>query len=526
MARACQDEAITKSLAYFIAKDMMPFRTVERPGFKTLMNTVAPKYKIPRRQQLSEKEIPNMYLKVKADVVSSLAEAQHVAFTTDLWTSNTGHPYMSLTAHFITPAWEMKAACLETAFLPEDHTAENIKQAFNNLIAEWGIDQTAEVCVMTDNATNMKAAFKSLPSNWISCFGHNLNLALGKALKINQLEAAVKACRSVVQGFNHSWKRRRELAKKQAELNLPQHTLIQDVVTRWGSTYDMMSRFVEQHTAVAATLMGDRNTRHLVLKGSYISTLEDACKVLKPLRTFTDSLAAETRITISSLRPVLHLMASILAEEDDDSSLMKSMKCVIRQNLEERYEDPDMAKVMNNACVLDPRFKLTFTEEEANVIPAIKSQLEQQVATSEGSSCSLSHQESSARGESEEENTEVCSSEPSEGLAGILKMISKKTQQRKGQSAETERQTAVLEVSAYTSMPTIPVEKDPLQWWKANEDEFPRLAKLARKVLCVPATSVSSERLFSSSGNIQTVFRSSLTPDKLNMLVFLHKNLP
>lgn len=95
MASACQDEAITKSLVYFNAKDMMPFRTVERPGFKALMNTVAPKYKIPR-QQLSEKEIPNMYLKVKADVVSSLAEAQHTAFTTDLWTSNTGHPYMSL----------------------------------------------------------------------------------------------------------------------------------------------------------------------------------------------------------------------------------------------------------------------------------------------------------------------------------------------------------------------------------------------------------------------------------------------
>lgn len=330
--------------------------------------------------------------------------------------------------------------------------------------------------------------------------------------------------------------------------------------------------------------MGDRNTRHLVLKGSYISTLEDACKVLKPLRTFTDSLAAETCITISSLRPVLlHLTTSILAEEDDDSSLMRTMKCAIRQNLEERYEDSDMATselasttafakkpemksseltyaqrisilvfkkcypnstsleflisvfvfvsstVMNMACVLDPRFKLTFTEEEADVVLAIKSQLEQQQhvaeesSTSEGSSCSLSHQESSARGEREEENTEVCSSEPSKGLSGILRMISKK---RKEQSAETERRTAVLEVSAYTSLPTIPVEKDPLQWWKANEDEFPRLAKLARKVLCVPATSVSSERLFSSSGNIQTVFRCSLKPDKLNMLVFLHKNLP
>jgi len=201
------------------------------------MKTVAPKYKIPRRQHFSEKEIPNMYVKLKDDIANSL----HFAFTTDLWTTNTGHPYMSLTVHF----WEMKAACLEMTFLPDDHTSVNIKEMFENLINEWEIQQSALVCVTTDNATKMKAAFKSiLPSKWLSCFGHNLNLALGKALKIDQVDAAVRACRSVVQGFNHSWKRRRELAKKQAELNLPQHTLIQDVVTRWGSTYDMISRYV------------------------------------------------------------------------------------------------------------------------------------------------------------------------------------------------------------------------------------------------------------------------------------------
>ena len=113
---------------------MMSFRTVERPTFKALMETVAPKYKILRRQQFSDKEIPNMYLKVRADIVSPLAEAEHFAFTTDPWTSNTRHPYVSLTAHFITPAWEMKAACRETAFLPDDQTSENIKQTFENLI--------------------------------------------------------------------------------------------------------------------------------------------------------------------------------------------------------------------------------------------------------------------------------------------------------------------------------------------------------------------------------------------------------
>ncbi|XP_051575875.1 E3 SUMO-protein ligase ZBED1-like [Myxocyprinus asiaticus] len=134
-------------------------------------------------------------------------------------------------------------------------------------------------------------------------------------------------------------------------------------------------------------------------------------------------------------------------------------------------------------------------------------------------------QKSSARVEFEDEGTSVSSPEASMGLPGILKMITMRKQQEKEQSADMMKQTAVLEVSTYTSMPTIPVGKDPLQWWKANEEEFPMLAKLARKVLCIPANSVASERLFSSSGNIQTVFRFSLKSNKLNMLVFLHINL-
>lgn len=90
----------------------------------------------------------------------------------------------------------MKTACLGTAFLPGDHTGENIKETYENLIREWGIQQSAVECVTTDNGTNMKAAFKSLlPLNCLSCFGHNLNLALGKALKIDKVDIAVRACR-------------------------------------------------------------------------------------------------------------------------------------------------------------------------------------------------------------------------------------------------------------------------------------------------------------------------------------------
>ena len=43
---------------------------------------------------------------------------------------------------------------------------------------------------------------------------------------------------------------------------------------------------------------------------------------------------------------------------------------------------------------------------------------------------------------------------------------------------------------------------DSLLWWKEHESEMPLLAKIARDVFCVPATSATSERIFSASGNI------------------------
>jgi len=63
--------------------------------------------------------------------------------------------------------------------------------------------------------------------------------------------------------------------------------------------------------------------------------------------------------------------------------------------------------------------------------------------------------------------------------------------------------------------------ENPLMWWKTNEHRFPRLSQLAKNVLCVPATSVPCERLFSSAGYIVNKRRASLDPQTVNMLVCL-----
>jgi len=50
------------------------------------------------------------------------------------------------------------------------------------------------------------------------------------------------------------------------------------------------------------------------------------------------------------------------------------------------------------------------------------------------------------------------------------------------------------------------------------------LAKLAKKYLPIPATSVPCERLFSTAGNIVNKKRSCLTPENVCKLVMLTEN--
>ena len=81
------------------------------------------------------------------------------------------------------------------------------------------------------------------------------------------------------------------------------------------------------------------------------------------------------------------------------------------------------------------------------------------------------------------------------------------------------------ELANYKVEETMPLNSNLLLWWEANELKYPILSKLAKKYLCVPATSVASERVFSSAGDIVSAQRSCLHSDHVDKLLFLKKNM-
>ena len=64
---------------------------------------------------------------------------------------------------------------------------------------------------------------------------------------------------------------------------------------------------------------------------------------------------------------------------------------------------------------------------------------------------------------------------------------------------------------------------DPLPWWKNRQGSVPILAEVSRAILCVPGSSVPSEKVFSKSGQLLDKKRSSLKGKNVDMLIFLNK---
>lgn len=81
------------------------------------------------------------------------------------------------------------------------------------------------------------------------------------------------------------------------------------------------------------------------------------------------------------------------------------------------------------------------------------------------------------------------------------------------------------EFDSYLNEPLQPPSTKVLDYWNLHI-QYDKLRLLAKKYLCLPPTTVFSERLFSTAGLICDKKRNRLDPDRVKMLVFLKKNLP
>jgi hypothetical protein len=224
---------------------------------------------------------------------------------------------------------------------------------------------------------------------------------------------------------------------------------------------------------------------------------------LEPLEKATVYLSAARYPTIADVRFVFlgildYLNEVIGLEEFSQNELASS----INQKIDDYWEYIDEQTLV--AAILDPRTKLTLFESgipTANAIFTITALLRSyHVVTSEN--CKKVQDEndySSTREYFARKRRRLSESDSHRlSISSIASSIS---------SEET-----FPELDRYLALPC-DEKADPLLWWQAHQQEFPKLSLMARDYLCIQATSVACEQLFSVAANTITKTQNRLDPE-------------
>uniref|UniRef100_A0A8C5NCM1 BED-type domain-containing protein n=1 Tax=Gouania willdenowi TaxID=441366 RepID=A0A8C5NCM1_GOUWI len=490
----------TDRILNMIVTDMRPLSMVEDEGFQKMIFAFNPNYALPSRTYFM-KIMEKKYEDIKGKLKNMLKETDSIALTIDIWTSVATEAYLGVTCHFLGEDWGMESHSLTTMPLEERHTATNI--------AEWIEDILAE------------------KNGWASvrCAGHTLNLVVQGALKKNQaISKCVAAARCLVEHFKKSELACTKLKDKQQQMGTPSHMLVQDVSTRWNSTFHMLSRLLEQRWPVTAALsdpaVTPRGKHYLDLKPEQWDVIQELNQALEPFEGATVFLSGQEYVTLSALPQLVQSLKKSIQTPAFETAPVKSYQTDVTEQITARWQGLDVFQPESNhillAAALDPRFrKLKFLSPDE--VFKVQSTVQTLALAAK--------KEAKQKNASEIGSPSTTQDKPLTSAKSLLEKILGSSDSSTSDEEDEEQQLSQnvqKEVLMYFGEHPLSKKENPLSWWKVNAARYPTLSKLAQSFLCIPATSTPSERLFSAAGNIASKRRASLSSEHVDMLTFLH----
>ena len=150
----------------------------------------------------------------------------------------------------------------------------------------------------------------------------------------------------------------------------PQHMLVQDVSTRWNSTYHMLSKLLEQRWPVTAALsdptVSQRGKHHyLDLKPDQWNLIEELSHALEPFEGATVFLSGQQYVTLSALPQLVQSLKKSI-QRSAETAPVKEIQANLAEQITSRWQglfvfEPASPNTILVAAALDPRFrKLKF----------------------------------------------------------------------------------------------------------------------------------------------------------------------
>lgn len=343
-----------------------------------------------------------------------------------------------------------------------------------------------------------------------------MNLSVTDALSGTiQLGVILKKCRALVGHFKHSVVGSEKLKSVQQQMGLPILKVKQDVATRWNSCYIMMERLVKIKDPLCVAVANLPKAPEF-LDADEWKSLSECIQVLKHANDLTTILSGEYYPTVSLIIPLVRGFQFQLKNVKTETDIGAMLKNNLMETVSRRLSSFETSKIVAKACFLDPRFKkIDFGSEDNanNVQKWVTEELAQLIASK-----TVSEPIQTINAE-----PQACSStsdDPKEEKKDDLwSYFDNKLSKITFSNPST---MVILIIRQYLELAPLERKKDPLEFWVKHKLIFPEMYELAMKYLCIPATSVPSEIVFSKTGQLTNLRRNRLAPKNLNYIVFLN----
>lgn len=305
---------------------------------------------------------------------------------------------------------------------------------------------------------------------------------------IADIHTLLAACEKLVGYFKRS-----ELNNKLSK-SLKQH-----VKTRWNSVYYMLESVYLMKSEIQRLLI-DKNVVHKMAMVDF-NLIDDLLKFLSPFKECSEELSAEKYPTINEYVLWYKKLSNLCSEESADINAIAQLKSSIKMSLLKRFKPEEIHYI---ALFLNPPFKeLKFCDQEKK----------------DSVYSSLKCMAMEIRNAPESDHEVLPMDEPSNSTNRPFFEYMDISQEI---STPNKQEEIDDELRLYLKTKIKP-DCQILNFWKAA-NHIPLLQKIATYILCIPCSSATSERVFSTSGRILEERRSRLLGENVDKILFLHKN--
>jgi hypothetical protein len=543
----------------FIVLANLPFAIVENEGFIKFLEYANPHINIKAASTYSRSKVPILYDNVKdamlEQICKDLDKLDSVAFTTDLWTSRANDPYMAFTLHYITADFELKKFLLGCIPFAGRHTGINIAEQFDSVVGELMLRDELQTYSVTDNGSNMiLAAKKSKYMNKrIACADHNINLVVTNTISLLGLVKEVMNVCKTLSACTHKsvfkCERIRQACADTKDDSNPMAVTYKKIIspcpTRWNSQWMCMSSIVDLRRALVkirdSSDRTDEELGKLIPTDKQFDIMVQVVRVLGYFASISEALSCDKTCSIQKIPVSLYnvkaklgqLKSETFISEADNrtfqlQTMVEEFVNTIIEELEKRFPYMGLQQdVVAFAHYIDPSHRGVILKHVPHSEGLV---VDGKEMTRYNEICGLIQKKFTTE-EDELASELIFLRPPSPEMDPVDLLFEEwRTQEPTIISVQGSRNSTALtpiakEMEDYLSIIKPPKGTNPIDWWKIHSGRLPMLSSMARHYLAIPASSASSERTFSQTGQIVNCHRTNLAPEQVDKLVFIRENL-